>query len=62
MEPKQAKANAYIAEHYDRLCIALPKGRRKEYGELAAARGISLTELIVRVMDRELKEYRRYSE
>ena len=53
---KKAKANQYIAERYDRLSIALPKGKREQYGSMAKRRGQSLTGLIVSLLEAELEK------
>lgn len=56
MTKKQAKANAYIAENYDRLSLAIPKGKKEQYSSLASKRGMSLAKLIVTTLDAELEK------
>lgn len=56
MTKKQAKANAYIAEKYDRLSLAIPKGKKEGYVKLAEKRGMSLAKLIVTTLDAELEK------
>lgn len=56
MTKKKAKANAYIAEKYDRLSLAIPKGKREQYIQIAQKRGMSLTKLIVTTLDAEVEK------
>ena len=55
-EKKSAKANLYITEHYDRLSLAIPKGKKQQALELAKKRGVSMTKLIVSLLDAEIEK------
>ncbi len=55
-EKKREKENAYIAEHFDRLSIALPKGKKDQLRKLATDRHMSVTKLIVKMLDDELEK------
>ena len=55
-EKKSAKANLYITEHYDRMSLAVPKGKKQQALELAKKRDMSLTKLIVSLIDAEIEK------
>ena len=49
-------SEAWNAEHYDQLRVRVPKGKKAEYMQLAAAREASLNGLIVGLLDAELEK------
>ena len=53
------KANAFIADHYDRLSLALPKGMKAEIHEYMnrhPGQYRSLTDLICKAIQKELQK------
>lgn len=49
-----AYQNEYIKEKYDRINLLVPKGRKKEVQEAAAAEGKSMNEYINSLIDEKL--------
>ena len=41
----------YMKESRDKLTLNLPKGKKEEYKEYAQSKGLSLTELIMSLID-----------
>lgn len=46
-----AYTNDYKRQHYDRLAALLPKGKGEVVKQLAAARGLTVSQLIVRALE-----------
>lgn len=46
----------YIKNNLDEIKIRVPKGKKDEYKKLAEAHGISLTKLIVDLLEQELQK------
>lgn len=51
-----ASQNRWKTEHYQNLSIALRKGKRDAYKELAKKRGTSVSAMIQAYMDEELRK------
>lgn len=45
--------NKYNEANYDRIHISVPKGDKEKYKALASSRGLSLTQLIVNLLEKE---------
>jgi len=43
--------NKYNETNYDRIHISVPKGDKEKYKALASSRGLSLTQLIVNLLE-----------
>ena len=43
-----AYKHSFAKEHYDRVALNIPKGRKEEWKALAAAEGLSLSEWIIK--------------
>ena len=55
---KIAYNNAFNAQAYDRINIAVKKGDRKRYQEHAEQnRGSNLTRLIIELLEKDIEEY-----
>ena len=54
-----AVKNRYIAKKYDRINIPFRKGDKDRYKAHAAARGKSLTALIVELLERDIEDLKR---
>ena len=54
-----AVKNRYIAKKYDRVNIPFHKGDKDRYKAHAAARGKSLTALIVELLERDIEDLKR---
>ncbi|MBE7004190.1 MAG: hypothetical protein E7425_07895 [Ruminococcaceae bacterium] len=53
----QKKASIkYLAEKTDSIQIRVPKGQKDVWKHAAAARGLSLNQLIIQLMEREIAE------
>ena len=46
----------YMKENRDKLTLNLPKGKKDEYKEYAQSKGMSLTELIMSLIDADMKK------
>lgn len=46
----------YMKNNLDDIKIRVPKGKKDEYKALAASRGVSLTKLIVELLEQELQK------
>lgn len=46
----------YMKNNLDDIKIRVPKGKKDEYKALAASRGVSLTKLIVDMLEQELQK------
>lgn len=55
MAKRIAYSDAWQREHYDRIVLQVPKGKKESYKKLAEQRGQSLTGLVQGLLDRELK-------
>ena len=47
--------NEYAAEHYDRITILLPKGRKEKIKKYCTEKKISMSEFITACLDEKLK-------
>lgn len=59
MAKRIAYSDAWQREHYDRIVLQVPKGRKDVYKQLAARRATSMSGLIVGLLDRELAELKK---
>lgn len=48
-----AYKNRYSSEHYDRLNMLMPKGRKEELKKKAAAHSMSMSEYILYLVDND---------
>lgn len=48
--------NQYNRENYDRLSIALPKGYKEKLKNHADSQNLSITALIVKLLDEDMKK------
>lgn len=55
MAKRIAYSDAWQKEHYDRIVLQVPKGKKDNYKHLAEQRGQSLTGLVQELLDRELE-------
>ena len=46
----------YMKESRDKLTLNLPKGKKEEYKEYAQSKGMSLTELIMSLIDADMQK------
>lgn len=46
----------YMKNNLDDIKIRVPKGKKDEYKALAASRGVSLTKMIVDLLEQELQK------
>lgn len=46
----------YMKESRDKLTLNLPKGKKDEYKEYAQSKGLSLTELIMSLIDADMQK------
>jgi len=54
---KQNKATQkYKKEKRDRIALEVPKGKKEEYKAFAESRGLSLTALIVKLLEEEMQK------
>ena len=54
---RQNKATQkYIKENLEQISFRVPKGKKDEYKEFAESRGLSLTALIVQLIEREMQK------
>ena len=51
----QKAVNKYIAGHYDRINLTVPKGKKEEYKKLAEDHGKSLNAYIVDLLESSKK-------
>ena len=50
-----AVKNRYNAKAYDRIVLAVPKGKKEIWQAHAAKRGVSLTKLITVLIEKDIK-------
>jgi len=53
-EAQNKATQRYIKNNYDTITVRMLKGKKDEYSELAKKKGVSLTRLILDLLDREL--------
>lgn len=53
-ESRKNASIKYLKEKRDKLGLNLPKGKKEEYKAFAESKGMSLTELIVKLIEREM--------
>lgn len=46
-----AYINTYKKQHYDRITVLLPKGKKKDLQEYARANGTTVSKLIVQLLE-----------
>ena len=51
---QQASVHKYVKNHYDRINLTVPKGRRDEIKAVADAHGISLNSFVVQAIDEKM--------
>ena len=51
-----AVKNRYNAKAYDRIVLAVPKGKKEIWQAHAVKRGVSLTKLITILVEKDIKE------
>lgn len=55
-ESRKNASIKYIKDKRDKLGLNLPKGKKDEYKAFAESQGMSLTELFVKLIEREMKK------
>lgn len=55
-EKSKARTMRYMKENRDKLTLNLPKGAKEKYKEYAQSKGMSLTELIVLLLEEDIKK------
>lgn len=55
-EAQKKATQKYNAKAYDQLKIQVKKGKRELYKEHAKSKGMSLTELIVSLLDKDMEQ------
>jgi hypothetical protein len=55
-ENSKNRTMRYMKESRDKLTLNLPKGKKDEYKEYAQSKGMSLTELIMYLIDDDMKK------
>lgn len=55
-EKSKARTMRYMKENRDKLTLNLPKGAKDKYREYAQSKGMSLTELIVQLLEEDMKK------
>ena len=53
---QQKAVNKYMAANYDRINLTVPKGKREEIKEFAAAQGESVNSFIARLIEEAMKK------
>lgn len=56
-EKSKARTMRYMKENRDKLTLNLPKGAKEKYREYAQSKGMSLTELIVQLLEEDMKKF-----
>ena len=47
----------YLKAHYEQIAIRVPKGKREVYNRYAEGRNISLTKLMMDLLEKEMEEH-----
>ena len=55
-ENSKNRTMKYMKESRDKLTLNLPKGKKEEYKEYAQSKGMSLTELIMSLIDADMQK------
>ena len=55
-ESRKNASIKYLKEKRDKLGLNLPKGKKEEYKAFAESKGMSLTELFVKLIEEEIKK------
>lgn len=55
-EKSKVRTMRYMKENRDKLTLNLPKGAKEKYKEYAQSKGMSLTELIVLLLEEDIKK------
>ena len=55
-EKSKARTMKYMEEHREKLTLNLPKGDKDRYKAYADSKGMSLTALIVKLIEEDMKE------
>lgn len=53
-ESRKKASMKYNKEHREKLGLNLPKGKKDEYKAFAESRGMSLTEMFIMLIEREM--------
>lgn len=54
-ESRNKASQKYNKEHLEQISFRVPKGKKDEYKAFAESRGLSLTALIVKLIEDEMK-------
>lgn len=54
-ENSKARTMRYMSENRDKLTLNLPKGDKERYKDYANSKGLSLTALIVELLENDIK-------
>lgn len=57
-EAQNKATQKYIQKAYDTITVRVPKGMREEYNAHAESKGISLTKLIIDLLNEDIKNTR----
>lgn len=55
-EAAKNRTMKYMKESRDKLTLNLPKGKKDEYKDYAQSKGLSLTELIMQLIDADMNK------
>ena len=55
-EAQNKATQKYLKTNYDQLSIRVPKGKREEYKNYAVSKNISLAQLIVDLIEKDMKK------
>lgn len=55
-EKSKARTMRYMKENRDKLTLNLPKGAKGKYREYAQSKGMSLTELIIQLLEEDMQK------
>ena len=53
---QQKAVNKYVKQNYDRINVTMPKGKKEEYKEQAAAKGMSLNSYIISLIEADISK------
>lgn len=54
-EAQNKAAQKYLKANYDVVSFRVPKGTREKYNEYARSKGLSLTQLFVKLIDEDMQ-------
>lgn len=55
-EAQNKAAQKYLKENYDVVSFRVPKGIREKYNEYAKSKGLSLTQLLVKLIEDDMEK------